>query len=514
LEQVVNGITVPNKENPTPRLNNLMKQFLGQLKRNPLAAIARAIPLALLISAIPSGARAFDTGHHFDLTRDAMLDRGFGNTAIEAVQVENWLTDYYSSSPTSKIKEVEKLHFDNLVTRQQVVNKWGHFTINTRNAVRQAAKEKDTLKLLTIMGISLHALQDFYTHSNWVDTHPSASPSTYQTQTFFSAPPSPETNLFTGVYPDSFPGKPPAGKPLHGDYKEGVNKDSYVRPNWDKAYVFAYAASREWIGAIQTWVNEVDPSFWETVKTFNVTGDDRAKLNRDLAAAYRISEWVNVAGQDGHWKGNGSGSAEFLPYAAAWTASPDGRFVAEFKTKKTYTLLTNGLTGDNAPADAVPAVPSLPLDHRAIIVRTLRVAEKDDVGTFESKIDTGGKADFYAKISVAGQTFIEAMQRDRASVNPSWMTIKFVPKSVDRVQINYQLWDEDGGASGKDDRVDINPKKGVSDLNFSFATTGHALAGDSNGVYDTEANPFNSAGAKPDKDRGIVQFFITERSLN
>jgi hypothetical protein len=493
-----------------------MGQFPWRFGGWKVAMFAKAIPVALAAIAFPAGiAQAYDTGHHFDLTRDAMQDRGFGNTAIEVAQLENWLTDYYSSSPTSQIEgEVGKLHFDNLITPPQVSNYWGHFTVNTRNAVRQATQQKDSVKLLTIIGVSLHAVQDFYTHSNWVDLHPATRSSIYRTETWFSSPPAATVKLFTGVYAESFPGTPPAGSPVHGGYDSGVNHDSYVRPNWDRSYVFAYAASREWVNAIQTWVSEVDPSFWATVRTFNVTGNDRTILNRDLNAAYRISEWVKTSEHDGHWKGKGSGSrAEFLAFSAGWVASPDGRFVKEFKTNKTFSLLTNGLDINSAPTATIPTVPRLPLEHRAVIVRTLKVAEKDDVGFFELKIDPAGKADFYGKINVAGQEFIEAMQLDKSSVSPSWMTIKFVPNSVGQIPIRYQLWDEDGAGRGDDDPVDINPKRGVRDLNFSFATNGHALSGDLNGVRDSEANPVNTAGAKSDSDRGVLQFFVTERSL-
>lgn len=483
-----------------------------QVRWQSFGALAKVALIVLALGAISKPAQAFDTGHHFDLTREAMRDQGFGNTAIEVAQLENWLTDYYSSSPTSSIdSETAKLHFDNLLTTQQVSNYWGHFTINTRNAVQQATRERDSLKLLTLIGISLHAVQDFYTHSNWVEVR-GYSPSVFQTATWFDEPPS-SNNVFTGVA-SSFPGTPPPNHPKHGGYDSGLNKDEYGKRLWDQAYVYAFSASRQWVNAIQTWVSEVDPSFWSTVRSFNVTGDDRSKLNDDLNALYRISEWVKNGSEDGHWKGRGSGSrAEFLAFSAAWVAKPDGRFVSEFKDRHTYRLLTNGLTGNTPPTSAVPTVPKLPTNHRAIIVRTLKVAEKDDVGTFETKIDPLGKADFYAKLTVAGQTFTEAMQLDRSSITPAWTTIKFVPNSLNQVPILYQLWDEDGVGRGDDDHVDINPKKGVRDLNFSFAMNNHSLSGDITGVHDNSATPVNIAGAKSDSNRGVLQFYVTERPL-
>lgn len=490
-------------------------QTVDQRQRSTsgFGTLTKVALIALAVGAVSRPAQAFDTGHHFDLTREAMQDRGFGNTAIEVAQLENWLTDYYSSSPTSSIKsEVGLLHFDNLLNTQQVSNYWGHFTINTRNAVQQATRDRDALKLLTVMGISLHAVQDFYTHSNWVELR-GYSPSLYQTASWFDAPPSSSQNVFTGVA-SSFPGTPPPGHPKHGGYDDGLNKDEYGKPLWDQSYVYAFAASREWVNAIQTWVSEVDPSFWSTVQSFNVTGGDRSKLNDDLEALYRISEWVKAGSENGHWKGRGSGSrSEFLAFAAAWVAKPDGRFVSEFKDKKTYRLLSNGLTGNTPPTTAVPVVPKLATNHRAVIVRTLKVSEKGDVGTFETKIDPLGKADFFARITVAGQTFVEAMQLDRSSVTPAWTTIKFIPNSLAQVPIRYQLWDEDGVGRGDDDHVDINPRTGTRDLNLTFVVNTHNLSGDVTGIYDAQVNPVNIAGAKPDGDRGVLQFYVTERSL-
>jgi len=179
---------------------------------------------------------AFDTGHHSDLTKEALQDQGFGETAIQTVQVQNWLVDYFSSSPTSSIEgDVAKLHFDNLFTTEQIRNYWGRLSVNTRSAVQQAAREKDTLKLLTILGISLHAVQDFYSHSNWVETHPRSTTGPYRPETWFDSPPVPSSSrLYTGSYPKLRP----EAVVLHGDYTSGLNKDSYVRPNWEKAKPF------------------------------------------------------------------------------------------------------------------------------------------------------------------------------------------------------------------------------------------------------------------------------------
>ncbi len=485
------------------------------LRRNAFPALVTALAAAALL-ALPPGARAFDTGHHYDLTREALAEEGFGNTAIQIVQVENWLTDYYSSQPLQPAMgdELARMHFDNLFTTGQVRNYWGRLAINTRAAVQQAARDRDVLALLTLLGCSLHAVQDFYTHSNWVETHqppPVAGWHGFRTETWFDDPPGPRTpNLYTGSYPDLGPG----GVELHGDYDSGMNHDSYVQPRWAPAYVFGYAASRRWVNAVHGWVEEARPGFWRSARTYVVSGGDREDLDYDLRAVYRLSEWINVAGGNGHWKGNGSGSVEFETFALAWSAAHDSRFVKQFKERHIYRQLTDGLTGDQAPPSDPPAIPRLTFRRKAVMLRTTHVEEKDDVALLEQVIDSpGGRADFYAKVTIAGQTFVEAMQGDRSSINPHWTTITFVPAATREVSIRYALWDEDGGTRGDDDHCDINPAKHNRDLEFTFALDSHRCSGDVTGIHDGAAQVFRSAGRKPQDDRAVVEFFVTAFDL-
>ena len=60
------------------------------------------VGLIVLFFSLSGFGYAFDTGPHFDLTGSVLTERGFGETAIKIAQVENWLTDYYSASPTSR----------------------------------------------------------------------------------------------------------------------------------------------------------------------------------------------------------------------------------------------------------------------------------------------------------------------------------------------------------------------------------------------------------------------------
>ncbi len=52
--------------------------------------------LAGLIAVGP--AAAYDTGPHFDITRDALAAEGFGEKAIQIAQVTNWMVDLYENA--------------------------------------------------------------------------------------------------------------------------------------------------------------------------------------------------------------------------------------------------------------------------------------------------------------------------------------------------------------------------------------------------------------------------------
>ena len=56
-----------------------------------LAATAAAL-------AGPATARAFDTGPHADMTRDAMGAEGFNRDAAEVGRIDNWFVDFYSNA--------------------------------------------------------------------------------------------------------------------------------------------------------------------------------------------------------------------------------------------------------------------------------------------------------------------------------------------------------------------------------------------------------------------------------
>lgn len=482
----------------------------------------KLLSIAIIFLILNSFVSAFDTAPHFDLTRSVLHKRGFNDSSIKIAQVENWLTDYYSSTPTTSKNNrgnLEKLHFDNLFTTREIENYWSWFLNNLKITTQKAAKNDDSLAMLTIIGISLHATQDFYSHSNWVETHPRFSDGAFQTATFLSSVST--ENLLTGKYPADrkmgFDGKevPQAAK-IHGDYLQGINHDSPIRPNWAEAYVFAYCASHELVEQLGKWADETRPGFWQKVQQFQLNQADTKDLEYDLRAVQNISMWVKAKGADGHWKGDKSGLVKFFDtFTPKWIASKNSIFVKQMSEGDLPNQISQNLYTSN-PAPKLPVIDRFSLKKRALFLRTTLVKETDDVTLLERKIDSGGKADFYPKITIDGQIYTDRVLQDFAEFEDPWLEIHFVDDSASEIPIKIAIFDEDDtDADGfyKDDICDINPKAGKSEIDFRFNLKDSSLTGDINGIFQTEINPFTTFGAKPDKNRALLKAYLTQFPL-
>jgi len=467
---------------------------------------------------------AFDTSSHFDLTRAVLDERGFSDDSVKIAQVENWLTDYYSSSPTiskSKRAALEKLHFDNLYKTEEVKNYWAQFLANVKRAAQKAARDEDETAMLITLGMSLHAVQDFYPHSNWVETHPRNPNDAYGTQTFLSETLSPNLKLFTGKYPAERKSAPngdaiPPDAEIHGGYLTGLNHDSPLRARWDEAYVFAYAASHETVELMEKWTEEARPGFWEKVQKFAVSEENRKKLEFDLKAAQNLSMWIKVKDADGHWRGDKSGLERFFnTFTSKWVGKDSSEFVKKMRDGDIPAQLAENLyTKTSAPA--LPRTNRFALSRRAVLVRVTLIKETADVGKFEAKIDPSGEADFYAVFKIGTQIYRERVIQNAKEVVDPWFELHFIDRTDRSVPVNIAVFDEDDwDAAGKykDDEIDINPLPGKKDLDFVFRFSDNLLSGDVVGLHDTRETAFISTGAKPDKNRAALQCFVSQRLL-
>lgn len=225
---------------------------------------------------------AFDTWWHAECTRKAMVANGFSSDARLATQVSNYLTDIESAMLTVNmigVTEREKeevfainarssyefMHFDALFTTKDLELNWQNLYRNTINSLQRFSNNADVkpgfrlIVLLNIIGASLHAVQDFYSHSNWVNTYVSLKKTVIPTWYGEDSSYRMALQLYTGAYPDGSA----KGKKNHAD----LNKDCSNRPLNKEAVEVAERASIEWVKMIMDATPELP---WAELKAYNI----------------------------------------------------------------------------------------------------------------------------------------------------------------------------------------------------------------------------------------------------
>ena len=462
--------------------------------RKLIAALAASS--SLLLCAVP--AAAFDTGPHANITVDALTRAGFNVSAATATQVANWLTDYYTSTPTigsGPQCELEKLHFDDVVSNADIDRYGKTLAANTYAAAKQAEANNDPVEFYTVLGISLHVVQDFYTHSNWLEQNGASG--AYKTRSYFETPP--PAGLFTGWYANCL-NIPQGNHVPHGGYTWGMNHDSVVRPNYDRAYVYALAASYEWTQNVLSWVG---PGFAATVKSYAPSANDAKDLAYDHQASIYISEWVQKPGNadvDGHWNGNRSGYlAAFLAFTAKWTASHNSVYVSTFKNKKIYSALSKNLY--TSTAGQMPSFVQYPTTGKIFAMRTLNVYANSAFTGTDSYFGT------LAGLNVGngGTPYRDASQFHRPRTDVPWLQLTFVPASQRTIDFTYSLWNE--WNTTNNDQVPI--KGGQKQLAFRCSTADASCTGDISGGPWGQGNPFVTHGSGTSGVRVTLYFTVT-----
>jgi hypothetical protein len=294
---------------------------------------ARALFLAGLVPVLGFSGARYDTGYHQDMTYNAARRADFNDNAARIMLVSNWLPDLFGpyfdkacqarTLPTNVICVLSprlrdaavSLHFDNLSSGAELERVWRALYFKTVAALDTAASTGDALQGLVVLGVSLHAVQDFYSHSTW--TEPSfgfssfdAATGHYRVSTWFDRF---STTSATGTVPQSLRtglwGR--QGNPQHDDLNldhEGRDADLYQVPawsparrtsRWDVSYVTAYAASRQWLSMMRQALN--DDGFWDRMRNACLTEDAATDLASELEATRDLSV---IAGR---WKGPYSG---------------------------------------------------------------------------------------------------------------------------------------------------------------------------------------------------------------
>lgn len=240
--------------------------------------------IALLTALLASiNSFAFDTWWHAECTRKAMVANGFSADARLAAQVSNYITDFHSAAlfgtgiPEKQRVEVLKLkqemsyeymHFDAIFTTADIRQNWDKIFANTVQALKKYYNNPEVksgfrlIILYNIMGASLHIVQDFYSHSNWVNTYVANRklpvPTWYGEDSLYRN----SLTLFTGAYPDG------SVKGMKGHSE--LNKDCSTIPLNKEAVEVAERASVEWIKMIMDATPELP---WGELKSYNIQGD-------------------------------------------------------------------------------------------------------------------------------------------------------------------------------------------------------------------------------------------------
>ena len=499
----------------------------------------RAPLVALLVALLCRAARTFDTGHHHDSTTAAMMQVGFSEDAIGVVSLHNALTDYFAQDPVDSTgcrNAAEKLHFDNLFNLSSVTHYWQHLIFNSQSAMRLASVAGDVQQGLAVLGISLHATQDFYAHSNWVELSlPQVEPRTRRrvqrpaacelsTLTWLSEANSTfrPTTLTTGMSHAYAKHHPHATYPAHGGYFSGLNKDSYVRPHWQNAYTLAYVNSLQWLAIMQHASEQGSASFWPLLRNYSVPPALARTLQLESGYMQAISEYCkDLSGaNNGHWKGYGSGNrAEFLRWSIGWegrlelkTHSP---FVAQWTRVHTQELLTLGLYNWSAmPLVEHFTAPRMPLHESVISVQTEHVAQAATASALRVQ---WGKPNYRAQLSAAGQLFVDAAQEGKSelSVNASseplrWQTLIFAASRT--LELEYHLFDERASGSVE---ININPHA-VSQrkhLELLFDLQTGEVSGDAISGRDGRITAAGAAGCSDDGGCATVTAVIRSMSV-
>ena len=492
-------------------------------------------------------ARAFDTQPHFDITRDALATEGFSDTAIGEAQVTNWFNDLYEnpdkipySGYASTFKELVTLaygdrehwsqpvrtaasraHFDSdsgVTDTANVEREWNRVARSTRAALLNRAAVNDSEGMLAVVGSSLHVVQDFYTHSNWVEprvagdtNYARSGPGWAAQRTWGSHPtwfdvPAAERNKHR-IYC--------TGQREHGSWNSdnnanlnSLNKDWAGRPSHEDAYVTAYIASRQWVRALRVWLN--DDTKWNRMRQFsNRHGDD---LDHDLKGTFEISYY------SGHWNGNGepTGSGNSGPGASLFDLrgavrnyfEDYGRSAFRSKWEQVILLLDNR----NPPAVAAPVASSLDIRNglEFMVAQIVKIKEIDDrdFGPLD-------EADWYGQAVIGGQQFrsgfINGEDDFDFGVRPygPFTYIKALPAGTAGVPITLKLFDEDSPLHGDDDHCDISPVRGRKDLTLVYNRATNSYAGDLSG---NAISPKTVRGAGDD-DIAEITFLLHKISI-
>ncbi len=477
------------------------------MKRGVRLVLALSAVVVALGTATP--AQAFDTGPHQEMTADALSAQGFGTDAIGVTQINNWFTDLYhhlaashlphsghsgflermlvgvlktEKWPNEVINASTRMHFDDwpevetdaehptLGARVGLTAEWNRLRRVTLALVEEAKAEDNPEKLLAVLGISLHPLQDFYTHTNWIEAQPghgvagSDGPGwdergygSYPTWWDLPADVREEANL----YGDSTYRHREHGL-WNADGNQSLvsvmNKDWPGRPYYLKAAITARYATEQWIAAVRSWVN--DEGFWARAQRYRA---NQKQLDHDLDGRFNLMLY------SGHWQGQGEPFGAVAPgrggslfdlkevvknYFERGTFGPSSK--TEYRARFERLIGRMAERGVTGPVKPVPSSQDLQRSTRIVV---LKVTNLRGEGLGDPGPDS---ADMYADIKIGGQLMHSAVIHGEDKFNfpdpyEPFTWFKVVPAVPDRPEpvesVEVEVKTADVRWAGTDDDV-------------------------------------------------------------
>jgi hypothetical protein len=390
-------------------------------------------------------AMSYDTGPHFDITRDALTSEGFSDTAVKIAQSTNWMIDFYENAKENPfsghtgtfriivggalfnrehwddavVQAADRSHFDQteggFATTEAVSAEWDRLQRNVGIIAREARDKNQPETLLAIIGMSLHQVQDFYSHTNWVEPTGTAvaggpgweAKGMGGTPTWFDIPKA--VRDAEDIYS--------AGSFRrvrdHGSWKADGNitlgssmaKDWPGRPLYTQAHTASYFASRQWVQGLKAYV--ADDAFWNRAIAFN---NPPGSLKHDQSGA------TNISLASGHWQGQGEVCKPSLAFDCGKRSGPGGNLVDlrgaikdYFSQQRSrYRLLFERLIVRMAAPNLVD--PVFPVTSSQPMQRTTRLARLEITRVAQiDNLDVPGDADFFARAQIAGQPYLSAV---------------------------------------------------------------------------------------------------------
>lgn len=499
----------------------------------------RSVVLCVCLCMAATQTYGYDTGHHTDLIRNALTVANAGSFTSDAVSVitlSNWMADWIGQLPivagkfASKLSDfkihktrMEALHFDNLFSVDDVARYWYKLIENTRSQVKEiitndsAAKKAGASKaemLMFLLGWTLHVIEDFYTHSNWINyvgvppgdkglchnygeifipfdsSNPGPIkswktkrfiPGQTESKTVVARKPGTKLNVIQTGYSGAFGELKKKGKITlpatalpHGGYgPEGLNKDSYFKQGFAQGYIDASLASVAWIRMYKDMVNAADTTLWAKVVGYKLSTSLKSYLPEGNQAAFRISEYVTKGGEDvdGHWKGPGSGSLK-------QTISANKQFLtSNFQTDSAFlkAVYNAGIVPKlvaGLPYEEVSSVTFPTAKPSGAYLKRPTAKDYIVIDIKTNKVKVGSDGHVWSVVVVNGQVFRNTMQKVASGQElelskkskDEWRVMVLVPATTTKLDIHYGLFVDSIQLKLKtDDSKDTNLCKALVD---------------------------------------------------